>query len=462
MGSKGNTNDMHARTLLLLTGLALLPQVPAQPPSRLPNFERRTPTVLAVENVGPSVVNIRSQDSVRRMGRNFSMFGRMEPQGKTEVDPETGRRYSDRSLGSGVIVHGTGIVITNEHVVAGAERIRVKLRDGRELTATVLNSNRDNDLAVLRLSGARGFPAAELGDSDALMTGEPTIALGNPFGLQNSVTSGILSAKNRSVRFRGREVFSDFLQTSAMINPGNSGGPLLDVNGRVIGINVAIDNRGPGIGYAIPINRVKDVMTTLLDPEITKQAWVGIEAGLFNGELVVANVGKESPAHTAGIRAGDRIVRIGASAVTTPFDFNVALQGFKPGTKIPLTFRRGRRETTAEIPFTPLPLESLVHAGQPATYVGMTVANLTNAAASRLHIPSHLIGPVVLGVEENSSCASIGIRKGDVIIEVGRVATPTVNRLAEALRYYRKRGSARIKVYREDEGEMQGTIAFKQ
>lgn len=451
---------MRVWPLILVATLLGVAPLAAQPPSRLPNFDRRTPIVLAVENVGPSVVNIRSQDAVRRLGRNFSMFERFVAPERTEVDPRTGRRYTDRSLGSGVIVHPSGIVVTNEHVIAGAERIKVKLRDGRELVADLLNANRDNDLAVLRLRGNETYPAAELGDSDALFTGEKTIALGNPFGLQNSVTDGILSAKNRSVRFRGREVFSDFLQTSAMINPGNSGGPLLDINGRVIGINVAIDNRGPGIGYAIPINRVKDVITTLLDPEITKQAWVGIEAGVFNGELIAARVPDGSPAYEAGVRAGDRIVRIGNQPVTTPFDFNVALQSYRPGTEVPFTIRRGRRETTAEVPLTPLPLESLVKADEPTKIAGITVANLTHAAASRLHIPAHLIGPVILGVDENSSAASIGVRKGDVIIEVGRVATPTVNRLAEALRYYQRRGSARIKVYREGEGEMQGTIAF--
>lgn len=449
---------MRVRALILSVLVICASIAQAQPP--LPDFNRRTPAVLAVENVGPAVVNIRSQDFARRTGRNYSIFERFESPGRTEIDPKTGERFTDRSLGSGVIVHPDGYVVTNEHVISGADRIKVKTRDGRLFLAEVLNSNRNNDIAVLKLREGSSFPYAELGDSDKLLQGETTIALGNPFGLQNSVTDGILSATNRSVRFRGREVFSDFLQTSAIINPGNSGGPLLDINGRVIGINVAIDNRGPGIGYAIPINRVKEVVTTLLDPEITKQAWLGIDAGLVEGRLVAARVPADGPAHQAGLRNGDHIVAIGKRRVRNPFEFNVAIQGYTPGGDIPVTIQRGRNEQTARVPFVPLPLESLVKADQPSTYLGMTVANLTHAAASRLHIPAHLIGPVVLSVKKDSPADHITLRKGDVVIEVGRVATPTVNRLAEALRYYRRRGSARIKVYREDVGEMQGTIVF--
>ena len=449
---------MQAQASILLALLGLMSAAGAQQP--LPNLDRRTPAVLAVQNVGPAVVNIRSQDQARRVGRNFRMFERFEAPRRGETDPKTGERFTDRSLGSGVIVHPDGYLVTNEHVISGADRIKVKTRDGKIMLADLLNSNRDNDIAVLKLRGDGPFPFAALGDSDRLLQGEMTIALGNPFGLQNSVTDGILSAIGRSVLFKGREVFSDFLKTSAIINPGNSGGPLLDINGRVIGISVAIDNRGPGIGYAIPINRVKEVITTLLDPEITKQAWLGIDAGLRDGQLVAARVPAEGPAYQAGVRDGDRILAVGERLVATPFEFNVALQGYAPGRDVPVTIKRERDEKTTRIKFQPLPLQALVRADQPSIHLGMTLANLTHAAASRLHIPAHLIGPVVLSVAKASPADHITLKKGDVVIEVGRIATPTVERLAGAIRYYRRRGSASIKVYREDVGEMQGTIVF--
>ncbi len=443
---------------LVLVLICLIPAAPAQGP--LPGFTRRTPAVLAVENVGPAVVNIRSLDYARRTGRNFSVFEMFEQRPQGEVDPDTGERMTDRSLGSGVIVHPDGYVVTNEHVISGADRIKVKLRDGKDLVAQLLNANRDNDIAVLKLQEPGPFPYARLGDSDKLLQGELTIALGNPFGLQNSVTDGILSATNRSVRFRGRKIFKDFLQTSALINPGNSGGPLLDVNGRVIGINVAIDNRGPGIGYAIPVNRVREVITTLLDPEITKQAWLGFDLTAGADGLTATDLDPAGVAHRAGVRKGDRVLAVGGQQVRNLFEYNVALQNYEPDQKVRVTFARDGARLTRELPFRSLPLESLVRDGQSTRVLGMRVADLTHAAASKLHIPAHLIGPVILSVADDGPAQGIGIRKGDVIIQVGRVATQTTERLLDALRYYRRRGSADIKIYREDAGEMQGTIVF--
>jgi len=443
------------RPAILIAATLIAVPARAQQPD-LPQLNRRTPIVLAVKNVGPAVVNIRTQDAVRRAGgRNlFQQFGRFEH------DPQTGRRFADRSLGSGVIVHEDGYLITNEHVIAGADRIKVRLRGGRLSTARVLNANRDNDVAILKLDEEGPYPAATFGDSNRLLVGETTIALGNPFGLSNSVTSGILSATGRSVRFQGREVFSDFLQTSAIINPGNSGGPLLDINGRLIGINVAIDNRGPGIGYAIPIHRVIEVMTTLLDPEIILQAWVGFESQLKNEQLLVHRVSEQGPGMKAGIKDGDRILSVKGRDVATPFEFNIALLSARPGDPVPFRVARKGRVLTCQVPFQALPLDALAAPEDRTHVLGMTIANLTPAASAQIKIPSHLIGPLVLDVQAKSKAAAIHIQRGDVIIQVGNVATPTVARLTEVLRYYRRRGTVRIKVYRENEGEMQGTIAF--
>jgi serine protease Do len=368
-------------------------------------------------------------------------------------------QLAERSLGSGVIVHPNGYVITNEHVVRLADRIQVALKDGRVLEARPVNTNVDSDLAVIKLLGEGPFPVAQLGDSDQLLVGETMIALGNPFGLDSSVTSGILSGKGRSVPFRGRELFSDFLQTSAIINPGNSGGPLLDINGRLVGINVAIDNRGPGIGYAIPVNRVKAVMTDLLDPEVTRYAWLGFETKTVDGKLIAYRLVPNGPAEISGLRDGDQVLAIGNKTVTSAFELNVALQELSLDKPVPVLFRRGTAERTAAIPFQAMTLENLTRGDHTELY-GVSVSNLTAAVAGKLHLPEQVQGSVVLKVEPGSGADQIGIKSGDVIVQVESVAVPNIQQLERVLGYYKQRGSVRIKVYREDQGMLEGRLSL--
>lgn len=442
---------MPANRRIALLGLLLAGGLSAPLPCQNPGtgeFDRRTPVVRAVEKVGPSVVNIRTQGQVHL--RRAGFFQRFE-----EVQPH----LADRSLGSGVIIHPSGYAVTNEHVVRGADRILVALKDGRTLGARLINTNVDSDLAVLKIDGPGPFPVAELGDSDHLYPGETTIALGNPFGLDSSVTAGVLSGIGRSVRFRGREVFSDFLQTSAIINPGNSGGPLLDINGRVIGINVAIDNRGPGIGYAIPVNRVKTVTTGLLDPEITKHAWLGFQAKPAEGGLVVHSLVESSPASEAGLKVGDRIVAVSGKPVRTPLDLNVVLQEAEPDQTVAVRIVRENRDREVDIPFRAIPLADLLR-GDRVRLFGISAANLTEAAANRLHLPEQIQGPIVLDVESGSGAEQIGVKPGDVIVQIEAVTVPDVEQMARVLNFYRQRGSARIKIYREPAGLLEGRLAL--
>ena len=437
---------MHALASLL--AMAITAPTLCQGTRTLPNFDRRTPIVLAVQNVGPSVVNIHTQDQVRlRSSRFFQPF-------------QAGPRMRERSLGSGVIVHESGYVVTNEHVIRGADRILASLNDGRTLTADVINTNVDSDLAVLKLQGVGPFPTSELGDSSQLMVGETTIALGNPFGLDSSATDGILSGIGRSVHFRGRKVYEDFLQTSAIINPGNSGGPLLDINGRIIGINTAIDNRGPGIGYAIPIDRVKQVMTSLLDPELTKQAWLGLQPAVVNGVLLASHIVNGGPANAAGIRDGDRIVAVGSRPVATPFQFNVALQDLRPGQKVPLRIMRDGDVREASVDFTEIPLAQLLPDDR-ITLHGMSLTNLSEPAAAKLHLPDQIRGPLVLKVKEDSPAKQIGLEPGDIVVQVEAVSVRNLNDLNRALSYYGRRGHAAIKIYRESQGLMDGRISLR-
>ncbi len=437
----------------LVLGLASLAQ--GQLPDRLPHFDRRTPVVVAVENVGPAVVNIRAQAQVSGRRRHAFSGLFMSP---TEEDPVTGRMYQDQSLGSGVVVHPDGFVVTNEHVVHGADRVLIKFQSGREVAATIVNSNQDNDVAVLHIEEAGPFPSAILGTSSDLLVGETVIALGNPFGLSSSATTGILSATGRPVAFRGKTVFEDFLQTSALINPGNSGGPLLDVNGRIIGINTAIDSRGQGIGFAIPINRVKEVMTELVDPALTRQATLGFEVERRGDQLVASKVQAGGPAAEAGVKEGDRVITVEGTPVSSPFEYNLQLLRRKPGDAITLLVDRGGQQIDTKVEFRPVPLTALTRGS--TKLLGMEIAEYSEPLASRLELASGVVGPIVLSVDPQGSAAAVGLKAGDIVLQLDRLRLSTVAHLQMAVQRYRAFGGARIQIYREGEGALNGTIAF--
>ena len=280
-------------------------------------FLRRTATVRAAEKVGPAVVNIVTERVVS--ARN--------PFGALAGDPTFDRFYDEifaprhrqtaQSLGSGVIIDSEGHVLTNEHVVARASRIRVALADGREFDATPIGTDPNNDLAVLRVDTEEALPWVEPGISTDLLVGEPVIAIGNPFGLSSTVTTGVISALDRSVRASDR-VFHGFLQTDASINPGNSGGPLVNAEGSVIAINSAIFAGGEGIGFAIPIDTAKRVVAELIEHGEVPPVWLGLgfqdldpalrevmalPEGVFG--ILVNNVREKSPAVSAGVERGD-------------------------------------------------------------------------------------------------------------------------------------------------------------
>jgi serine protease Do len=423
-----------------------------QRPSKLPDFDRRTPVVIAVENVGPAVVNIRAQARVQAQHMFWGLYQR-----PSEDDP----MYADASLGSGVVVHPDGYVITNEHVTHGADRVLVKFQDGREVPASPINASTDSDVALLKVDDPGPWPTAELGDSSNLLVGETAIALGNPFGLSSSATTGILSATGRSVRFQGREVFQDFLQTSALINPGNSGGPLLDINGRVIGINIAIDSRGQGIGFAIPINRVKEVMTDLVNPEIIKGAWIGFEPRLKGGRLVAVRLVEDGPGAHAGVQEGDAILAVDGRPVASPFEFHAALLRRDPNDTVAVTLDRRGRRSEARVRFEALPLGALAKTTNTLRVLGMECAEMTRAVAKTLRLPSSVTGPVVVEVERTGTAASIGLRPGDVIVQIGNAGIRNLQQLQMALGYARRwLGPVSIRIYREREGLMRGTIEW--
>ena len=288
---------------------------------------RRSDVVEVVEKVAPAVVNIAAQQTVRRQRSLFDdfFFGQDSRPAK--------------SLGSGVIIDPKGIILTNDHVISGASKIIATTKDGKELDCDVVGSDADNDLAVLKARGAvSNLPTIKLGSSSDLMIGETVVAIGNPFGLSNTVTAGVLSALGRSVPGENQRVYSDFLQIDAPINPGNSGGPVVNIQGDMIGVATAIIGGAQGIGFAIPADRARRIVDDLLRFGKVQPVWIGIHGRTISGRdedrprgYRVRSVEPGSPADRAGVKAGDQVVSIDDKAVDSEEAFETALSTRGPG-----------------------------------------------------------------------------------------------------------------------------------
>jgi S1-C subfamily serine protease len=327
-----------------LAAAALLVVSTASPvlPAAAPLAVRRSPVVAVVEEVAPAVVNVSAESIVRQADPFFgSLFG-------------TRRRA--QSLGSGLIVDASGLVVTNAHVIEGASKISITLFDGRELEAEVVGSDRDSDLAVLKVAG-KGLPAHPLGRSADLLIGETVVAIGNPFGLSRTVTSGVLSARGRAVPSEsGERVYSDFLQTDASINPGNSGGPLVNLEGSVIGINTAVISGANGIGFAIPADRARRVVDDLLRFGELRPLWTGVRWTTLDADLArelgvaaqgsprgvaIEKVFPDSPGAAAGLESGDVVTALDGVPVAAREDVTTALSTAEADRAVRLTVRRG-------------------------------------------------------------------------------------------------------------------------
>ena len=332
---------------LVLLSLAVGQAAPQDPAER--RAARRTPAVIVAEKAGPSVVNISTRVGVRQnpfsRGRRFGdFFGRY-----------FGQREQEESLGSGVIIHDAGLVLTNEHVVTQATDITVTLADRRSLAADVVGADPDFDIAVLKIRDApTDLPVAKIGRSHDLMIGETVVAIGNPFGLTNTVTTGVVSALHRSIP-AGDRSYEDFVQTDAAINPGNSGGALLNTFGELIGINTAIHAEGSGIGFAIPIDKAMAVVEEVLRYGEVRPAYVGLRVteGPKGGALIRA-VDDGGPAAQAGLRAGDLIVDVGGRQVVTGRDFIRQQRSLVPGQNIEITVVRDTKRQKIKVPVAQL------------------------------------------------------------------------------------------------------------
>jgi serine protease Do len=346
-------------------------------------------------------------------------------------------RDEGRASGSGVIVDARGFILTNNHVVENAGEIEVRLSDDRKFTATVVGRDPKTDLAVLKVdTGSGALPVAELGDSDKLRIGQWAIAIGNPFGLDRTVTAGIISATGRTRV--GVATYEAFIQTDASINPGNSGGPLLNLDGRVIGINTAIVSTGQGIGFSIPINMAKDIMTQLIAKGRVVRGWLGIAIQDLTPELaagfgvkpgsgvLVSEVMKDSPAEAGGLKSGDIITEFGSAPIKDVTDLQRRVAAVEPGRPSPMTVIRDKAPTSLTIKIGEQPGEETVAALAPKEeMLGLKVESLTAESAQRFKLTAKS-GLLVTDVAPGSSGETAGIKPGDAILEVNRQAVSSV------------------------------------
>src|SRR6184192_8610 len=355
---------MAKAAALLIAALALPAVAAARGAESDP--ERRSLVVQAVEKASPAVVNVSTEQIVERHASPFPF-----PQDpffeeffRDFVDPRP-RRFKTTSLGSGVIVAGAGTIVTNVHVIERASRVRVTLNDQREFDATLVGADADADIAVLRVKAGGDLPHIPFGTSADLMIGETVIAIGNPFGLSHTVTTGVVSAVGRSLHDEDR-TYSDFIQTDASINPGNSGGPLLDIRGELVGIDTAIYGKAQGIGFAIPVDRAQRVMKDLVSYGEVRHAWVGLVVQNLTPDLaqhfgvrrgvVVAQVEPKSPAEAAGIARGDAVTKVDGREVASREEFEQRIEDHAEGDRLTLTLRREGREEDVRLAAAAFPV----------------------------------------------------------------------------------------------------------
>lgn len=365
---------------------------------------RRTAIVQAVERVRTTVVNIHGEKTLAD--------GETPP-----ADMEADRRVN--GMGTGAIIDERGYIITNHHVVDGVEQINVTLSDGKELIAKLVSHDPVSDLAIIKIDG-EGYPVTPIGTSRDLMTGETVIAIGNAFGYEHTITRGIVSALHRSVQVGEEQKYDDLIQTDASINPGNSGGPLFNIDGEMIGINVAVRVGAQGIGFAIPIDKAMDIACDLMSTRRLDATWHGIVAETKPGGDVVAativrGIDKESPAASCGLSAGDQIIKVDSTDIHRPIDLERALLGHAPGDEIEVVVNRGNVPTNVKLTLGALPAH-LRPAEEPVwEQIGLRLKPVPKAEFARLRTRYHG-GLRVTDVKPESPAAQQGIRKGDVLV----------------------------------------------
>jgi len=415
-----------------------------------------------VKRATPAVVNVYASRVERR--RNNPIFD--DPVFRHFFGQGPGQEQSNtaRSLGSGVIVDSSGLVVTNNHVIEGMTAVKVALTDRREFDADIVLRDPRTDLAVLRIKGGKDFTAIELGDSDALEIGDIVLAIGNPFGVGQTVTQGIVSALARTQT--GISDYGFFIQTDAAINPGNSGGALVDMSGRIIGVNSAIYSRSGGsvgIGFAIPANMVRVVVANARGGRaLVRRPWLGAGLQAVSREIadsiglerpagaLVANIQPKSPAENAGLRRGDVITAVDNLSVDDPEALGFRLGTRELGGTANLAILRNGKPATLTVQLAPAPetpAREEARIGGRSPFTGATIVNYSPAVGEETGVEDVREGVIVSEVAENSPAASLNLQRGDVIVAVNderMLRTADVQAtLAKRVRFWRitiKRG----------------------
>ena len=424
----------NARSIAVLLALTLSCKQAGEADAQQP-----APVAVVAHNVLPAVVNIQTEATIRQRAVDpfldpFGFFGGRD------------RSYTSQSLGSGFVWSNDGLIVTNNHVVEGASRITVNFQDGAQLPAKLIGVDPDSDLAVLKVEGRKLEPAP-IGTSSDLMIGETVVAVGNPFGLSGTVTTGVVSAVGRSVpsEKQGR-TFTDFIQTDASINPGNSGGPLLNIEGRVIGINVAIYAQAQGIGFAIPVDRAKHVIQDLVRYGEVHSPWIGAVTATLTPEeakrlslqtqrgALVARVFNGSPAQAAGLKPGDVITSVDGKPVETREAFSTITATVPTNAPISMVVMREGSNRTLQLRPSEAP-------------AGLGLRILEEVAGLRVADQARSV--VIDEVVRGSRAAEIGLAAGDVIVGVNGAEVRATKDLNDQLIRSAERSSIVLSVARD-------------
>lgn len=423
------------------------------------------------KRVTPAVVNISTTKTMKGMEKgqlspffNDPFFRRFFGD-EFLREHEMPRKRKEQSLGSGVIVSDDGYIVTNNHVVEGADEIKVVLSDRREFVGKVVGADPKTDLAIVKIK-AGDLPSIVWGDSDQIEVGEFVLAIGSPFGLNQTVTSGIISAKGRANV--GIADYEDFIQTDAAINPGNSGGALVNIRGELIGINTAIFTRSGGymgIGFAVPSNMAKTVMDSLVKEGRVTRGWLGVYIQDITPELakqfklstnrgaLVSDVMEGSPADKAGLQRGDVILHYNGKEVENNSHLRNMVAQTPVGRTIDVKVIRDGRTEILKVVIGELPAEMAKgetgESGTGGIFQGVTVQNLTSEFRERLDIPEKIRGIVVTGVADGSPAEEYGIRAGDVIMQINRKDLNTIKDFNKVADDIKKGDSVLVLVYRE-------------
>jgi serine protease Do len=425
------------------------------------------------ELVGPAVVNIRTVKTLKGGGpvvRNFQRepFDREQPFNdffERFFGEEMQREFKQPSLGSGFIIDKEGYVVTNNHVIEDADQIKVKLGDEKEFDAQVIGRDASTDLALLKIKSAHDLPLVKLGDSAQLKVGQWVVAIGSPFGLERTVTAGIVSAKGRVI---GSGPYDDFIQTDASINPGNSGGPLINLKGEVIGINTAIVASGQGIGFAIPINLAKGIIAQLKAGGEVTRGWLGVAIQDVSPEMAdyygvdakkgvfVADVFKGDPADAAGIKPKDIIVEVNGQKVETTRQLTSLVADIPVGQTAKVKVLRDGQPRTLSVKIGKRDDKRTASRGEAPEKrgedpLGLRVSALTPELAQRFAI-GEAAGVIVTDVQSGTPAEEAGVRVGDIVKEINRLTIESVGDYSAALKKFEKEKTLQLFIWRKNAG----------